>query len=407
MKWLVHWLEGFLLVTIQGTAPERFLNLCRGREIEVWRLKAGPEGCEGYISVKGFRDSRELLKKSGARLKIRKRFGLPFFLYRNRKRKFFFGGIAAAAVLLYVLTFFVWDIQIEGNQRYSDDSMIHYFEDQGIFCGMMKKNVDCDELESSIRSDFPEIIWVSARVSGTRLFVSVKENEALSSIPVPDTEPQDIVAEKDGVVTSMIVRSGVPQVSIGDTVTSGQVLISGLVPITDDGGNVTAVHGVRADGDITARVAVSEERSYSGLKTVEMAAGKERKGLFLKAGGIAVQILLPAEKGTSWKISMEEQQLHLTDHFYLPFWWGTIRAKEYVTYERLYTAEEKEMLRKKMEQEFAEKIMEKGVQIEQNNVKILENDQGFSIRWEAVVLESIGAGRPIEEIPVIEENEEN
>ena len=37
-----------------------------------------------------------------------------------------------------------------------------------------KKNVDCEALEAGMRENFPQITWVSARVSGTRLVIQIK-----------------------------------------------------------------------------------------------------------------------------------------------------------------------------------------------------------------------------------------
>ena len=44
--------------------------------------------------------------------------------------------------------------------------------EEGIRCGMKKSQMDCDYLESAIRTEFPEITWVSAQaVSYTHLDV--------------------------------------------------------------------------------------------------------------------------------------------------------------------------------------------------------------------------------------------
>ena len=57
--------------------------------------------------------------------------------------------------------------------------LLHYLDSQKIHYGMAKSAIDCDILEESIRSAYPEIIWVSARVSGTRLLIRMKENDVV------------------------------------------------------------------------------------------------------------------------------------------------------------------------------------------------------------------------------------
>lgn len=400
-------MRGYLKVILTGKDPERFLNLCRNREIELWKIRAVPGGCSGQMTVNSFRKIREPLRKAGMKIRIRKRCGFPFFLYRNRKRKLFFAGLAAGISMLFGLSFFIWDIQVEGNRMYTEDTLIRYFEGLDIRCGMKKEQVDCEDLEESLRADFPEITWVSAQVSGTRLLVKIKENEALSSVPDMDPEPCDIVAEKDGVITEMIVRSGTAMAAVGDTVSAGDVLISGRIPVTDDSGTVTAEHTVRADGDVTARTGQTYRRDYTGWKTVETMTGQERTGLTLRMGNRFFRLMMPAEEGTAWRIWEEERQLCLTENFCLPFWWGTVRAEEYVTCERKYTEEEKEEIRKNTAEEFEEKLTQKGVQIEENNARIIENGSGFSIEGTAVLRESIGEPRRITfpEMPAAEEND--
>ncbi len=402
-----HWFGGYLKVELNGRDPERFLNLCRNREIELWEIRAVPGGCSGRITVDGFRQTKEPLRKSGMRMRIRKKCGFPFFLYGNRKRKLFFAGLAAGLSMLFGLSFFIWDIHVEGNRMYTEDTLIRYFDGLDIRCGMRKDQVDCQDLEESIRADFPEITWVSAQVSGTRLLVKIKENEGLSQLPREDPEPCDLVAEKDGVITEMIVRSGTGLAAVGDTVAAGDVLISGKVPITDDGGEVTKEYSVRADGDVTVRRGETYRRDYTGWKTVETATGRVRRGLYVRLGNFALRLIPPAEEGTLWRTYQEERQLRLTGSFCLPVWWGIIEAEEYSSGERMYTEEEKEKIRQQVQEEFEENLTQKGVQIEENNARIVENGSGFSIEGNAVLRESIGERRrlPLSEAPAAEEND--
>ena len=116
-----------------------------------------------------------------------------------------------------------------------------------------QKRIDCEKLEHELRSAFPEITWVSAQLSGTRLLIRIRENEAVSQPAEDEGEPADLVAAKDGVITSMIVRSGRALVSIGDQVEKGQLLVEGALSITDDGGQEVRRELVRADADVVAR----------------------------------------------------------------------------------------------------------------------------------------------------------
>ena len=43
---------------------------------------------------------------------------------------------------------------------------------------MKKQELNIEELEKEIRRAFPQVTWTSARLSGTKLLIEVKENDA-------------------------------------------------------------------------------------------------------------------------------------------------------------------------------------------------------------------------------------
>ena len=123
-----RWLGGYVRIRLRGYSPERFLNLCRARNIEVWQLESSGLAYEMDVSIRDFRKLKPLRKKARAHVEILERHGLPFFLYRNRSRKMFPAGILLCAVFLYVMSLFIWNIQIEGNNSRTTDVILDYLE---------------------------------------------------------------------------------------------------------------------------------------------------------------------------------------------------------------------------------------------------------------------------------------
>lgn len=395
ITWLSHYLYGCLLIRLNGFSPERFLNLCSANDIEIWNLRYQKEGYEFYMTVKGYRQVKPFVRKSKVRLRIQKKFGLPFFLYRNRRRKLYFAGLVSFFVLLYTLSLFIWDISFEGNTMYTYDTLLKFLESQNIHYGMIKSGVGCEDIEAAIRNEFSEITWVSARVSGTRLLIKVKENEVLSSIPERDQTPCDIVAARPGTITRMVVRQGIPQVAIGDQVEAGQVLVKGVIPITNDAEEEVNRHYVHADADIYARTSYDYRESFPLLREVKADTGRTRKGCYIKVLNYSFLIILPKKEGTTWNMVMEESQLRLFSNFYLPFYLGKITGNEYVTYERFYTEDEKNKAAEVIRQKFSKNLLEKGVQIIENNVKIYDNEPNCIVEGHLDTEEAIGSSQPI------------
>ncbi len=398
ITWLLHNWKGYVKIRLQGYSPERFLNLCNARGLELWGLVCGPEGdYECYMTIESYRRVRPLVRKARVRLRIIGRFGLPFFMYRHRKRWYYAAGIGGFFGILWIMTLFIWDIQFEGNYRYTYDTLVKWLETQDTYYGMLKSRINCEDLEAAIRTSFPEITWVSARVSGTRLLIHIKENEVLSVIPDKDDAPRDIVASKSGIITSMVVRQGIAQVAPGDEVEAGQVLVKGRIPIIGDSGEELSAYYVPADADIRARTMTQYEKRFPLVHQVRIPTGERRRGWYIKAGKWSFTLLMPTASKLEWDYSMEEKQLKLFSNFYLPFYLGNIEGHEMVSYERNYTRSELEALAGSIYSQFAENLEEKGVHILENDDRIDTSAAGSVISGTLVTEESIVEHQPITE----------
>lgn len=390
-----HYRNGYLLVRLQGFSPERFLNLCMANQIEIWELQNREGFYQFYMTVDGYRRIRPLVKKAQVRLKILGRFGLPFFLYRNRRRNLYGAGIAAFFVILFVMSQFIWNITLEGNYRFTDDSLLHYLDSQEIRYGVRKSRIDCDALEEAIRSQYPEIIWVSARVSGTRLMIRVKENEVMAAIPRKDEEPRDLIADQDGVITAMVVRRGKAQVAVGDMVERGQVLVSGTIPIYNDAQELVSCRYVRADADIRAQTSCTYREEVPHLTARRVDTGRRRHGLRLRLFSYSLTLLPPARGGLPWEFVQESRQAVVLGDFFLPLWIDHIVGNEYGLYEHFLTTGELETIKTQINDAKIQNFEQKGVQIIENNVKILDKSSAWVIQGEFVVETSIGIGQNI------------
>ena len=398
--WLFRSIRGYVRICLKGGSPERFLNLCSVRGLKIWKITCRDKGeYEAYMTVTDVRRVKPLVRKSGVRLRITGRFGLPFFVFRNRKRWYYAAGLWMFFLLLYTMTLFIWDIKFEGNYRYTEDNLRISLEKMDLRCGILKKRVNCEELEAFLRTDLPEITWVSASVTGTRLVVRIRENQVLSSVPQIDETPCDLAAETSGVIRSMVVRSGIAQVSVGDTVEEGQILVSGRIPVIGDNGEEITSHFVRADADIEAETVVEYEKEIPFSRNVRIPTGQTRKGLYVKAGPWSAAVLLPAfGKKEEWDYSMEEHQAVLFSDYCLPLYLGFIEGNRMVSYEKAYTKQELSVLAEREEKKEAEKLEEKGVQILENNDRIEKSVSGYRIKGRMVAIGPVGKRQLVKEM---------
>ena len=395
--------KGGVQAEITGLGRERFFNIAARRELFVTGIGTDRDGHVLFWTTgEDYKKMKPAARKAGVRLFLRKKYGLPFFLFRNRKRKPLAAGFICFFLLLYGLSFFIWDISFEGNLRFTDQMLLHYMETLPVACGMRKSAVSCEELEESLRNQFAEITWVSAEIKGTRLTVRIKENEAMLSPVEPDRTPCDLTAEKDGVIERCVVRNGLLKVRAGDPVAAGDLLVAGTIPIYDDSENLVSSHEIRADAEVYARTVYETEKKLPLTYEVKSRTGRVRRGAFFSIFGRTFYFLMPAYGDASWEFFMEERQLRLFEDFCLPVYGGLVTALEYVPYERAYTKEEVSAEKDRYMEEYMEKLQEKGIQILANDGKIEKGESGWKIQGTVTVIEDIAGP-----IPIPEKHEEN
>ena len=160
----LKYLRGYLVIYLSGYAPERFLNMCGKRDILIWNLKSVENGYQFCMSVDAYKTLHPILRKTKTRAKIIKKVGIPFYLFRYRKRKVFVIGMILFFCLLIYVSGFVWNIEIIGNSYLSDDTVIHFLEEEGADFGTSISKINCAELEEKLRSTYPEVIWASVKI---------------------------------------------------------------------------------------------------------------------------------------------------------------------------------------------------------------------------------------------------
>lgn len=368
----VKWFRGYLLVRITGYSPERFINLCRNRNILIWNLCRVEQGYEFNMSVKGFRQIKEIAKKTGTRPLIVKRYGFPFKEKRMGKHRGFVLGIILFLAMIYGLSLFIWDMTLEGNYSYTEDVIFGYLEEINVKPGVMKSKLDCKVIEESIRKKYTDIGWVSAEITGTKLKLKIVE----TNMPLPfvqSTTPCNIIASHDGVIRSIVTRNGVPMVKKGDEVKKGDVLVSGIIEVIGDDQTVVKKEAVVSDADIML------ETNFSYKKALPV---QYKKKVFNKRKIDVYTISIfdkqfylynPLKKFHSSKkydIITSERNFSLTHSFVLPL---SVAKKEYREYVEEDASYSKDELTKKSQEYFSlytEMLKEEGVIIKKSDVKV-------------------------------------
>ena len=389
-----RYLQGYLRIRIKGYSPERFINLCKNKNIDIWGLGYNLDSYEMYIKVKDFRKIKPLLKKTVTKVCILERFGLPFFFHNYRKRNAFFAGIGICVLIVYVMTLFLWKIDFQGNQRFTDEVLMEYLTSEKITHGMLKRKVDCEQIAKNMRKEFDDIIWVTASLEGTCLTVHVKENTDTFRVNTEEEEPSDIVADKNGIIRSMVTRSGVPKVKVGDEIKAGDVLVSGTVEVLNDAKEVAGQYYVLADADIVMET-IHPYEDFIPKKYEKKRYTERKRDLWtFMANGLYVSLGLPQNKFANKEIHTFQTQCKLDDNFYLPIFVGKKEILEYELVPLEYSKEEMETLLHTRFDAYCKTLQEKAVIVERN-LQITQEGGGLKAVSNLILEESVGIHRKI------------
>ncbi len=259
---LFLFLKGYIILELCGESKERFINLCKNKEIEIIHIFSINNTWFCKLHSRDYKTVRSFLSKTGCRTKIRKKCGMPFLLRQLGQRK----GLILGCVLFFLIitqcSDRIWNIEVEGGFLHTREQLLQVLKEElQVYGGVPGGQVDCFEIEKRLRLDYSEIGWISVEKKGCRLSVMLNESVMPRQAEVPE-EPCHIVAAQDGIVKRMEVLAGIPVVKIGDEVKKGDILISGVVPIVGDYDALLRNQPVAAVGSVWLESDFSYQADY-------------------------------------------------------------------------------------------------------------------------------------------------
>lgn len=233
---------GYVSFTARGGFIERFVNLCTKNGIPLWNLKRKDDYLEADTTAKGYKSIRESAKRSGVKVSIVKKHGLPFFAHAYRKRRGILIGMAFAFVLVCFLSSMIWSIEVSGNKDLTDEQVLEAFFETGVRVGAFKSKLDCSECAYQVTRKLPQLSFASVNIIGSRAEIIVNERSEKPQFP-DESKPCNIVSCENGTVLSIDANIGSPEIKAGDAVIKGDLLISGITENADGSENLKTARG--------------------------------------------------------------------------------------------------------------------------------------------------------------------
>ena len=221
----IRYLLGYVVFSITGDFPERLLNQLAVAGVSVWKIKRLNNKIIACISVKDYLDLHRLKGKNRVRTKVLKRCGLPLFLKRYRLRVGFAIGISLYFISLFWLSSYIWNIEVVGAEKLSSDEVLSVCKTLGLYEGASRRSIDPEVLRTRLALKLDKIAWASVNIEGVKATVNI--SEAIET-EKNTAEPCNLIAIRDGVITGIEVTTGSVSIALGQTVSAGDLLVSGI-----------------------------------------------------------------------------------------------------------------------------------------------------------------------------------
>ncbi len=328
--------RGYVVICAEGLFCERFMNICMRRDIYLWNIRRmGDQRIVACISIGGFKELREIARKTRTRISIVKRCGMPFVLHRYRKRKVAVLGLVVFVALLWYLTTHIMGIDVTGNTRISTAEIVKGLESCGVYHGAAVGKIDDKTVQNQMMVKFDEIAWIGINIKGSRVYVDVRERLDTKVRLGADT-PCDIVAARDGIIRLLDVKDGQTMVKLNQLVEKGDLLVSGVVDSQSMG-----MRYVHSFGEIHADTTYKKTRDYTFDYVQKNYTGETKKRYKISVMGKALKLYFKAEQPFENCDSVTETKEYRTPVPQIPSLFVECESfREYMPEKRTRTLEE-------------------------------------------------------------------
>ena len=245
---LLRYIQGYAVFTARGGFPERFVNLCARNSVPLWSVEYFGGTLNAHTTAYALKDIEIISEKSGMELEITRISSLKQTLKKHKNRKALLIALVLCVCVTVFLSFFIWSISVEGNEKYTREEILAVFEDQGVKIGSLKSKIDTKAVSDNAVSVLSDLSWAKVNIRGCFAVIEVRESIKKPEL-VDEQAPVNIVAGEDGQIIRYEVSKGEPVKKAGIAVTKGELLVSGV--LTNSDGSERLVHSLAR---ITAKV---------------------------------------------------------------------------------------------------------------------------------------------------------
>lgn len=257
-------------VAIIGSNRTRLINKLKNENIPIYYLKTD-ESATFWVKQNDLKKLKEFADLYGVQLEVVKTSGVAGSLEKIIKNLPYIAAVIICFVMLIISTQYVYNVKVEAQNDVYANKVELLLRENNIFGTIPKGKINLNEVENLILSNLSEVSFATCYIEGFSLKIKIVANDN----PKQTEEKKNLHSDFDAVVTRIMVRSGTGEVTVGQRVKAGDVLIGGY-HIADntpsDGEENGDIIEVVADGEVYGKVYthkrfVIPEQAYTFVKT--------------------------------------------------------------------------------------------------------------------------------------------
>lgn len=385
-KWIYMLFSGYVTVIIEGFFVERFINICRSNNIVLLDIQREDST---YLKIKilksDFKDIRHIAKRTKCKIKIDKKSGIPFFINKYRKRKVFAIAVLVIAIFIFISTKFIWNIEINGNEKIAKEEILELVSEYGITKGMLKKKIDTDKISNSVRLERDDISWIGITLKGTNAIINIKEGVEVPEV-IDKNEICNIVANRDATISKLVVHSGTARVKEGDEVKEGDILVEGVMEGVHFGNR-----NVHADAIVTGSINLQKEKKEEFMQTKKVETGNMEIKREICINNFKINLNKKLSNFENYDTIYSSNRIRLFSNFYLPIEIKKTEYKEIKSELVEYSESDlKDKLEKELEEEMQNEYNISNYENKTKDVEVNKEPDGMRVKLIYEIKEDIG-----------------
>lgn len=259
---------GYVKIRIMGEYPERLVNRCISEGIAFSDCERCENGLRACVVPSDIKRIRAANRGCGCRVLILSRHGVQKIIKPLKRDRVFLSALAVSLIAVIWLSTRLWNISVY-SPVIPETEILSALKESGVGIGTARSGILCGELSRRLGMD-GRIVNAKVTLRGVKLKVSITASGGSMGIS-KDTDPANVYAEKDCVISFISAASGRAEVEAGQAVKSGDILIRG------DLSDAAPGYAVRAEGLIYGEVlyrasATAPRQKQARVRTGESSA---------------------------------------------------------------------------------------------------------------------------------------